>query len=385
MIFEIKQHRRACLQPFKRKLFDDVMAPKEFYLTAKSILHNIIRKRMETNMLTLLPALVLVSVGILWAATRLAVYADAIAERFNISRSWIGLLFVSIVTTLPEGAVTIGSLLHVGRPELAVSNNFGSIMFNLMVIALVDLFFLRGGFLRMLREENALPVACAIFMLVLVIGMLLFPFPLRFGPFHVGAGAILSIVVFFGLFFFMQHFEARAILPEAAPKPQTNNVAPLKHPITGFILCGLIVIVCATALAHLGDRIAETLEMRHPFIGFMLLAVISSLPELTFGISAARLRAYDLLLGNIMGANMINALFIAMADTIHWREVLQAPDIIGMEQVFTGMLALLASTMILIGIINRGRKARRRFVGINSGLLLIIYLICVLSMYFGLK
>lgn len=333
-------------------------------------------------MLLLLFALAVVATGIIWAASRLAVYADAIAARFSISRSWIGLLFVSIVTTLPEATVTISAIAHVGRPDLALSNNFGSILFNLMVIAIADLVFRRGGILRFTQEKNALPVACAMTMLILVLVMLLFPIPLQIGPIRVGAGSILAIVVFVGLFVFMEKFEAREIVPS---QPESREQSPpARHPVIGFAVCGIIVIVCAVALANLGDQLADKFALRHSFVGFILLAVITSLPELTFGISSVRIGAYDLLLGNIMGANMLNALVIAVGDIVHRQEVLSAPANIGMEQVLTGLLALLASTMILIGIINRRGAYPRRLLGSTSRLIILIYTACVLVMYFGI-
>ncbi len=333
-------------------------------------------------MLTLIAALLLVSIGIIWAASRLAVYADAIAEYYHLSRSWIGLLFVSIVTTLPEASVTISAIAKVGRPDLALSNNFGSILFNLVIIAIADMAFRRGGILRLTQEKNALPVACAMTMVILVLGMLLFPVPLALGPIQVGAGAILAILVFIGLFIFMERFEAREIIP-GTPQP-TLTAPPPQHAILGFLVCGGIVIGCGVALAILGDHLAETLTVRRSFIGFTLLAVITSLPELTFGLSAVRIGAYDLLLGNIIGAGMINALVIAAADLVHWRAVLQAPEIVGMEQVLAGLLGLLSMTLVLIGIINRRGTRKRRIIGTTSGLLLLIYAICAAAMYVGI-
>ncbi len=324
--------------------------------------------------------LILVALGIIWAASRLAVYADAIAIRCNLSRSWIGILFVSIVTTLPEGAVTIGALKHVGSPNLAVGNVFGSIMFNLTIIAFIDLALRRGGILRLSQANSLLPVVCAMIMLLGTLGMLLFPLPLRVGPLRMGAGALLLPVVFLGLLLYIRKQEACNILPGVRQPPPR-----VRHPLLGFLVCAIIVIVCATALAHLGDRIAERFMLRHSFVGFILLAIITSLPELTFGIAAVRIGKYDLLLGNIMGANMINTLVIAVADGVYRRETLQAPRVIGMEQILVGILALLSMALILTAIVRRHETKQRRLIGLDSGLLLLIYALCVVAMYFGIN
>lgn len=329
---------------------------------------------------TLLLSLILVAAALVWAASRLAVYADAIALRFNLSHSWIGILFISIITTLPEGAVTIGALKDVGSPSLALGNVFGSIMFNLAIIALIDLAFRRGGILRLSHAGSILPAVCAMIMLLGVLGMLLFPWPLAVGPLRMGAGALLLPFVFLGLLLVIKKQDAREILPGANQPPPR-----VRHPLPGFLVCALTVIVCATILARLGDQVAERFMLRHSFVGFILLAIITSLPELTFGIAAVRIGKYDLLLGNIMGANMINTLVIALADIVDPREILQAPGVVGMEQIFAGIMALLATAVILTAIVKRRDAKRRRFIGADSALLLLIYVLCIVAMYYGVN
>jgi cation:H+ antiporter len=88
------------------------------------------------------------SAGVVIIAGRyLAGSADAIAEASGISASFIGVLLVSIVTTLPEGSVTVAASLRRSY-GIAMGNVYGSCAFNVTIIAIADLFYTEGPLLR---------------------------------------------------------------------------------------------------------------------------------------------------------------------------------------------------------------------------------------------
>jgi cation:H+ antiporter len=107
----------------------------------------------------------LVSAAVVIVAGRfLAGSADAIAEASGISASFIGVLLVSIVTTLPEGSVTVAASLRRSY-GIAMGNVYGSCAFNITIIAIADLFHTRGP---LLREMEPAHFAAAIAALVLM-------------------------------------------------------------------------------------------------------------------------------------------------------------------------------------------------------------------------
>lgn len=96
----------------------------------------------------------LVSAGVVIVAGRyLAGSADAIAEASGISASFIGVLLVSIVTTLPEGSVTVAASLRRSY-GIAMGNVYGSCAFNITVIAIADLFYTEGPLLRAMEGAH---------------------------------------------------------------------------------------------------------------------------------------------------------------------------------------------------------------------------------------
>jgi cation:H+ antiporter len=96
----------------------------------------------------------LVSAAVVIVAGRfLASSADAIAEASGISASFIGVLLVSIVTTLPEGSVTVAASLRRSY-GIAMGNVYGSCAFNVTIIFIADFFHTRGPLLREMRAAH---------------------------------------------------------------------------------------------------------------------------------------------------------------------------------------------------------------------------------------
>jgi cation:H+ antiporter len=111
------------------------------------------------------------AVVVIIAGRYLASSADAIAEASGISASFIGVLLVSIVTTLPEGSVTVAASLRRSY-GIAMGNVYGSCAFNVTIVFIADFFHLRGP---LLREMDAAHFAAAIAAFVLMgMGYLVF-------------------------------------------------------------------------------------------------------------------------------------------------------------------------------------------------------------------
>jgi cation:H+ antiporter len=137
----------------------------------------------------------LVSAAVVIVAGRfLASSADAIAEASGISASFIGVLLVSIVTTLPEGSVTVAASLRRSY-GIAMGNVYGSCAFNVTIIFIADFFHTRGP---LLREMQGAHFAAALGALGLMgMGYLLFKScqSRAFAPFRALAPAIPIVYV----------------------------------------------------------------------------------------------------------------------------------------------------------------------------------------------
>jgi len=142
--------------------------------------------------------------------------------------------------------------------------------------------------------------------------------------------------------------------------------------ILGLQTLGLAVIIVAAGffLTSLGDRIGEETGFGESLVGFIMLAAITSLPELSTSLSAARIGQADLVAGNIMGSNLFNLSIIAVMVLFLRRKKTEDGDV---RNVLTGtfsiILASLAGLAILTGFPRSGE------------LLLVAYLVLMFLNY----
>ena len=94
-------------------------------------------------MIFVLVKFIICAIVILYCGKRVAKYGDAIAEKTGLSGLWIGVILVSVATSLPELFTGVGSTVFVNAPNLTVGNLFGANTYNLVNIAILD--FLNKG------------------------------------------------------------------------------------------------------------------------------------------------------------------------------------------------------------------------------------------------
>jgi cation:H+ antiporter len=112
---------------------------------------------------------------VLAAGSWLPVIADELALRAGWSRSFVGTLFMAFVTTLPEIAVTLAAL-RLGALDMAIGNLLGSNLFNVAILAVDDLFYLRGPLLADAAAVHAgTAVAGAVMTGLVMIGLVMRP------------------------------------------------------------------------------------------------------------------------------------------------------------------------------------------------------------------
>lgn len=273
---------------------------------------------------------------IIFAGSRLSELAEKLAQLFHISSSAIGLLLVSIVTSLPELSTSLGAVLKVGRPDLAVGNTLGSDLFNLMIIALCDLLFRKKGILRQ-TSHPLKPLIYYLIMIGTVLLTLLVPNRIIFGSMHFNAGSMVIVALYVVLFIRMH----RGGQADALNEPQPHRPPDAWKTVLLFAVMSGVIIIAGTMLAKLGDQIAEQTGLEQSFVGCLFLALATSLPELTVSLAAVRIGAYDLMLGNLIGSNMFNVFVCSISDLAYSREAFHIPDNLNPNLLFLGTCSIL--------------------------------------------
>ncbi|MBT9149179.1 MAG: hypothetical protein DDT28_00600 [Dehalococcoidia bacterium] len=145
-----------------------------------------------------------------------------------------------------------------------------------------------------------------------------------------------------------------------------------------FLVCASIVVIAGTMLARYGDIIAEKTGLGGLWIGVVLLAVVTSLPELFTGISAVALvGAPDLTIGNLFGANAWNLFNLALLDTISRGAPLLTR--VSMGHLLTAGLSMILVTFAAASIFisAAGIELGIGWIGVYTPVILLLYLLMV--------
>lgn len=149
-----------------------------------------------------------------------------------------------------------------------------------------------------------------------------------------------------------------------------------------FILCILIIFFSGRKVAKYGDIIAEKTGLGGVWIGLVLIAILTSLPELFNGISAIRLvDAPDLTIGNLLGANMFNMFNLALLDIFHRNGSLLA--VVGRTHRLTGVFSLLLVLLVGISIFISSRFCAMGmgWIGWYTPVIVLLYLFFIRIIY----
>lgn len=142
-------------------------------------------------------------------------------------------------------------------------------------------------------------------------------------------------------------------------------------PLASFALLGVAVFLVASRLARAADVIAETTGLGRAWIGMILLAAATSLPEVLTDVNAALLDAPDIGVGDLMGSTLANMLILAVLDLVYARRYLLQS--VAVHHAVVGLLAIVLTTIAAVAIV-AGGLGRIGFIGIETLVIAVVYL-----------
>jgi len=260
------------------------------------------------------------------AGTFLALSADRIAEITRLGRLLVGSLLLAGATSLPELSVDI-SAIRKGLPDLAVGDLLGSSLMNLLILAVLDLSVRsRGGMLSRQAASHALSGTLSIGLTAIVgLGVLTAGRLPSVAVMDV-SGWSMALLVAYALgarmIFINQRIAARAAADaateaSAASQEEPHGWAGLWKPAAVFLMATAVLIVAGPKLAETAGKLADQSGLGRTFVGTTLVAIATSLPELVASITAIRVGAFDLVVGNVFGSNAFNMVLFAPLDALH--------------------------------------------------------------------
>ena len=222
--------------------------------------------------------------------------AASIADKLGVPQLVVGLTIVAMGTSMPEAAVSITAAIK-GNAGISVGNIIGSNILNILIILGITAVITNVAIQRStLRYE--IPFMTGITVLLMVFGI-------TGGVITFGDGVILWLlfIAFLGYLFMMSRKGSEQ------EEEGTKSMSVWKCLL--FMIVGGILVVKGSDFAVSGaSEIARYFGMSERFIGLTIVAFGTSLPELVTSVTAARKGNTGIAIGNIVGSNIFNILFV---------------------------------------------------------------------------
>ncbi|XUW99982.1 MAG: hypothetical protein TUN42_08805 [Dehalogenimonas sp.] len=321
---------------------------------------------------------------IIFAGSRLAKYADLFGERAGLSKVWIGVVALATVTSLPEVATGISSVTIVHQPNLTIGDLFGANLINLLVIAVIDLLYRRDHLLPLLGTGVVLTAALGV-TITTAAAAFIFMAQDQFDVTLFGHISIYSFTLL-GLYILAQYMIFRFKPPagEHAIDTQPAPSAPVistSRILLYFLAAALMTVGGGIWLGSVGNQISEITGLSTTLVGTLFLAICTTAPEIVVSISAVRLFALDMAVGNLVGSVLFNIGVVIFIDDAFYRagSIMQHVDSI---HILTALFAILMSMVVIIGIVFKPRLWLRLWVGLDTTLLAFVYVGAMLALFF---
>ncbi|MBQ8613413.1 MAG: calcium/sodium antiporter [Ruminiclostridium sp.] len=267
--------------------------------------------------------------------------SSGIAAKFGIPQLVIGLTIVAMGTSAPEAAVSISAALK-GSADITIGNIVGSNILNILIIL---------GLSSVIVPIAVAPSTIKIetpFMIAITGIMLL-----------LGLDRTISLID--GIIFLVLFAAYLAYLFMMAKKNKENQEETAKELSVPkaiiFAVLGLAMIVIGSNVTvDAATKIAEAIGLSERFIGLTIVALGTSLPELFTSVAAARKGNADIAIGNIVGSNIFNILFVIGISA------LIVPVPFAANFIFDSIIAIAAGVMLLLCCL--WTKSLRRWAGV---------------------
>jgi len=309
--------------------------------------------------------------AILWAASYMAGAADVIAIRTGLGRTFIGVVLLATATSLPELGMGVTSIGVLGEPDLAAGDAFGSNLFNLMIIGLLDFFWRDGPLLNRVSYSAVLIGALGILVTGIAATAIFVHQESTFANgFALSPLSVVLLLTFAAAMYILYRSEQNG---GDGGDEEDEPAQSLGRAFGIYGISAAVVVVAAVWLAFVGDSLAEELGLERSFVGTQFLALSTSLPELAASIAAIRLGAPELAISNVLGSNLFNMGFILFIDDAIY---VDGPiwEVVASVHVFTALAAVLMTAVVIIALMTQERGRPGRFFTFEAVMLVALYL-----------
>lgn len=232
---------------------------------------------------------------------KLSYYADLLNKTTNISGVFIGGILLAGITSLPE-FVTCLSSIFLNNPYLAIGDILGSNFFNIAMMCLFDILFIKTMFYNYTKNKYYI-----IYLLLIINYFIMYLFMggiFNLELFNIGIPSFIIIITYI------------IYLKKAQEKDSKKEIIKTKeHVLLKFLIVGILMVIVSIFLTLIVNLIADkNPNVASTFIGAILLGITTSMPEVITFIALIKMKSFDLALSDIIGSNLFNLLILAIGD-----------------------------------------------------------------------
>ena len=313
---------------------------------------------------------------IAFVGTKMTEIADRLADKTGLGEAVVGALFLGGSTSLP-GIITSITTAAEGHAELAISNALGGIAAQTAFLGLADIVYPKANL------EHAAASVANLTQGTLLVALLALPLVAISSPQVTAWGIhpvsfVIPLAYIFGLRLISRARETPMWSPRKTEKTRLDeketddsDSSSLTSLWLRFAFFALAIGVAGYVVAQSGVAIVEKTGISESVVGGLFTAVSTSLPELVTSIAAVRQGALTLAVGDIIGGNSFDVLFIAFADVAYRQGSIY--HAITKSQSFIIALTILMTGILLLGLLRREKHGIGN-IGFESFLILLVYL-----------
>jgi cation:H+ antiporter len=333
--------------------------------------------------------------GVVVVAAQIAgALVDEFDQRTKISGALIGGILLAAITSLPEFITSIVSTVVYDQPGLAFGNIFGSNFFNLVILAVLDLYFLRKYLYNKIQDLTKMMnlVNITYFVVLLPFVINIFLNTEVFGPqldnqffFIVTNATLLGFSLMSITIMVLYYLSARSLHIESASsdepvedeEPGRFSRLSQRSVIGLFALTAVVLVVGAYFLTGTTNDIAIQTGLNASFVGALFLGIATSLPELASVYTLVKLGNFNAAAGGIIGSNMFNFTIIAVVDAfvdVNVISLITNDPLISTNALTLLVLGLINGIILLLAMNRKVRKKQTLFYAVPSVLIITNYL-----------
>jgi cation:H+ antiporter len=295
---------------------------------------------------------------ILWSGVRLSRYGDVIAEKSGLGGTWVGLVMLATVTSLPELVTGASAVLIFDVPDIAAGDAIGSCMFNLVILALLDW---KGTMPLSARVHQGHVLSAGFGMLLLsLVALAIVAGPRAPAVGWIGVHSLVLLGVYLlavrTLFAFERARQAQVATELGRESPYHHLT--LQRAVTHYAIAAVVLVAAASLLPGIAERLAAATGLDQSFVGTLFVAISTSLPEVVVSVAAAGIGALDMAAANLFGSNLFNVAVIALDDVMFVRGPLLQH--VSPAHVAAALGAVAMTAVAVVGLTYRASRKRFR-------------------------